>query len=193
MDDAKPVPIATISGTQPTPESEMDALLLGRTGVSGAVFPYREFISHFLDPRDDGQQASRLCRFHSKESKEIGELGSILKEITTTREISQDSEFRQNNACLVAVTNVTSSTDDVIRGGHVTSRQQTVSYPAGFTLYQDLYQAAHGYNANVTHPRERQGNDQRRRAYFNKHDIGTRSLGLTDIPQLLSMSGCHEE
>lgn len=34
MDEAKPVPIATISGTQPTPESEMDALLLGRTGVS---------------------------------------------------------------------------------------------------------------------------------------------------------------
>lgn len=34
MDDSKPVPIATISGTQPTPESEMDALLLGRTGVS---------------------------------------------------------------------------------------------------------------------------------------------------------------
>lgn len=28
-------PIATISGAQPAPESEMDALLLGRTGVRG--------------------------------------------------------------------------------------------------------------------------------------------------------------
>lgn len=31
--DVDSKPIATISGAQPTPESEMDALLLGRTGV----------------------------------------------------------------------------------------------------------------------------------------------------------------